>query len=741
MGVVYRAYDVRLDRAVALKVLSPQLAADPSFQERFERESRLAASIDHPNVVPIYQAGEADGRLFIAMRWVDGSDLGDVIRHDGPLPAERVVALLEQVAAALDAAHERGLVHRDVKPGNVLVAGRPATWKGEHAYLTDFGIAKTSASTQLTRTGLFLGTPDYAAPEQFEGRELDRRVDVYALGCLLYHCLSGKRPFERTDDLAVMYAHVQEAPPRISEVRDDVPAALDAVVATGMAKSREDRYPTCGDLAVAARATLERPAAPAGAQTGEAASPSSLEETVVSTPPGAPQPVIVDVAATVPAAVPLETRASAAPAATAPAGAASTPRRHRSAWVAAAVVAVGVLVALAAILWLGGDEQSSPASGGAAKPAPTPWTRLEAAAFGGEGRQVVNRLAATAAGTVTAVGTTGNADAPDGLRERDAVVWRVTGLPDAATVTDTRLEAGGDQIPYGVTAIDEDRFLVVGYGRSQLSEPGDALVVRSDGFELDLVDLAGPGYEKMNRVTRSGEAIVAVGATGPGRTDAGVPRATDAAVWRSRDAGATWERVSEATFTKPGYQEIRSVAFYPQGLVGVGYAQAAGAVWLSDGVVWRRVAADSPALEVTASRPSSDLLDVQPLGTGLVAVGTVRTAAGDQDGAVWTSTDGETWSLVEDAGFGGPADQRLLGVATGEFGAVAVGCTGCGTPEAAPVVWTSKDGRSWALVPEDEMPPADGPEELTSVTVAGTLVVAGGTRDGDATVWTAPLPG
>jgi hypothetical protein len=196
--------------------------------------------------------------------------------------------------------------------------------------------------------------------------------------------------------------------------------------------------------------------------------------------------------------------------------------------------------------------------------------------------------------------------------------------------------------------------------------------------------------------------------------------------------------VSAGTFAKPGYQEIRGVTDFGHGLVAVGSDRKAGAVWLSDGAEWRRVAADSPALAVTGGHPSSNLIDVQPLRGDLVAVGIARTANGDTDAAVWTSPDGETWTFVTTEGFSGPGDQRLLGVTTGDFGAVAVGCTNCDTPQEAPMIWASKDGRSWRRVAPSDLPPVEGPEKLTSVTVAGNVLVAGGARNGDATVWVGP---
>ncbi len=254
MGVVYLAEQASPRRKVALKVLGQDLAADPSFRERFVRESDAAASIEHPNIVPIYQAGEADRVLFIAMRYVEGTDLRALLERDGPLPAERAASIVSQVASALDAAHEAGLVHRDVKPGNVLVG------KGDHAYLTDFGLIKRhERATSLTKTGQFMGTIDYVAPEQVRGGTVDGRADVYSLGCLLYECLTGKPPFPSDLEVTVLYAHLEEPPPSVTTRRPELPPAVDQVVAKAMAKKAEDRYQSAGELAGAARDALATP--------------------------------------------------------------------------------------------------------------------------------------------------------------------------------------------------------------------------------------------------------------------------------------------------------------------------------------------------------------------------------------------------------------------------------------------------------------------------------------------------
>jgi len=257
MGVVYRAHDLRLRRTVALKLVAPSLARDGRFRERFARESELAMSLEHPNVVPVYDAGDAEDRLYLAMRLVDGTDLGSLLRAEGPLEPARAVAICRQVAAALDAAHAKGLVHRDVKPSNVLLDPT------EHVYLADFGLSRRLDEDGAdSADGRSLGTPAYVAPEQLEGGPIDGRADVYSLGCLLYECLTGERVFERGSRLAVAWAHLEEEPPAASLRNPDLPQAIDAVIARAMAKPPDERYPTCAALTDAADDALglRRPA-------------------------------------------------------------------------------------------------------------------------------------------------------------------------------------------------------------------------------------------------------------------------------------------------------------------------------------------------------------------------------------------------------------------------------------------------------------------------------------------------
>ena len=248
MATVYRA--VAGDSVVALKILDDSLAEDDRFRQRFLRESRIAAHLDSPHVVPTLRSGEDGGRLYLAMEYVAGSDLRDRLRREGRLEPARAVAVVEQVADGLDAAHAAGLVHRDVKPGNILL-------RGDRAYVCDFGLARhTSTPSSLTGDRGFVGTIDYVPPEQIEGAAIGPAADVYSLGCVLYECLTGTRPFERESELAVVFAHLNEPPPRVTAARPDVPSAFDDVVATALAKAPDDRYGSCGELARAARAAL-----------------------------------------------------------------------------------------------------------------------------------------------------------------------------------------------------------------------------------------------------------------------------------------------------------------------------------------------------------------------------------------------------------------------------------------------------------------------------------------------------
>jgi serine/threonine-protein kinase len=388
MGAVYLATHLRLERKVALKVLLPELATDESFRERFLLESQLAASLEHPNIVPVYDADEEDGALYLVMRFIQGEDLGSIIRREGALDSKFVVTMIDQAASALDTAHESGLVHRDVKPANILVSeGR------KHVYLTDFGVAKRMRSMGLTRTGFFVGTVDYCAPEQIEGKEIDGRADIYALGGVLFHCLAGRRPYEKDTDVAVITAHLLEPPPAITEIQEHLSPALDAVILTAMAKRPDDRYQSAGDLAEAARAAMtDAPAAATVAPTdGSASRAATLTSTGVAVAGSADgaagaETLLEGTAPATAAAAAAATEAPGAP--TAPATQPSAPSKRRfklsrRMLVIGGIVLLGVVAAIAAVVLLSGGSSKKttnppppppPPSGGGIVPSFTrPW--------------------------------------------------------------------------------------------------------------------------------------------------------------------------------------------------------------------------------------------------------------------------------------------------------------------------------------------------------------------------------
>ncbi len=293
MAMVFRARDERLGRLVALKVLAPVLAVDAGFRERFVRESRAAAAVDDPHIIPVFEAGEADGLLFIAMRYVAGGDVRSLLRRSGPLPAWRAAAILSPVASALDAAHAAGLVHRDVKPANMLVDARPG--RPDHVYLSDFGLSKGAlTSVGLTGSGLLLGTPDYISPEQIAGREVDGRADQYSLACTAFELLTGTPPFARDHGMAVIHAHAYDPPPLLTSRRPGSPPAADGILARGMAKDPADRYPSCQEFADALRVALGLAAYETHPEAGDGQAADGERLTAAAVPAPSPGPSLAE---------------------------------------------------------------------------------------------------------------------------------------------------------------------------------------------------------------------------------------------------------------------------------------------------------------------------------------------------------------------------------------------------------------------------------------------------------------
>ena len=387
MGVVYRATQLALERTVALKLLNPESAEDERFRERFQRESKVLASIDHPNVITVHEAGEDAGRLFIVMRYVVGTDLRRLLKEGGPLEPARAAGLAAQVGAALDAAHARGLIHRDVKPANVLLEQRDGR---EHAYLSDFGLTKPADSTAggLTDSGQWVGTADYVAPEQVMGGPIDARTDVYSLGCVLYTAIAGRVPYQKDSEVAKIFAHVNDPPPSLLEESPELPPQLDEVVRRAMAKDPADRFHSAGDFGSAALAAVE----------GRA--PSREEHTVArgAAAPAASPPT--------PAATAADERAPA--------------RSHRR---AVLVAAIGVAAAaIVAVLLLGGSSDEEGDAESTERPALTARPALQTIAVG---------------------------DGPRGVAVGEGAIWVANGADDTLTPLDPGSGRAGRPIEIG----------------------------------------------------------------------------------------------------------------------------------------------------------------------------------------------------------------------------------------------------------------------------------------------------
>jgi serine/threonine protein kinase len=388
MGIVYRATQLLLDRAVALKLIVPALVDDPAFHERFQREWRLLALIDHPHVIPAYEAGEVDGRLFVSMRWVQGPNLAEMLTGTVGLELARAVAIVGQVAAALEAVHGSGLVHRDVKPANVLIEARG---ERDHAFLSDLGITKRiDAGDSITATGGWMGTLDYAAPEQLAAGPLDARTDIYSLGCVLFEALTGRVPYPRDSPMAKLSAHLHDPVPSASDLHPGIPPTMDAVIARAMAKDPAARYPTAGDLARAAASATSTPhphkraLASDGRRTKRARGPRG------NTPAAMPlhDQSLADIAAAADAAeLPPPGRAEGKPDRddTFPDGARPTGQlwqwakhgwnrvRHNPVWTAVTAVAVGAVVAAALAVFDGPESQSATVPSGPVPPNAKTW--------------------------------------------------------------------------------------------------------------------------------------------------------------------------------------------------------------------------------------------------------------------------------------------------------------------------------------------------------------------------------
>jgi len=507
MGVVYRATDLSLERTVALKLIAPELTTNPDFRERFKRESRLAASIEHANVIPVYAAGDADDLLYLVMRFIRGTDLRALLQEEGVLEPPRAARIVSQVASALAAAHRRGLIHRDVKPANVLIEREGAN---EHAYLTDFGIARDVGGTALTRTGMLVGTMDYIAPERLEDRPSDGRSDIYALGCVLFEALTGQVPFPRDSDVAKMYAHMNEPVPSAREFRPEVPQPLAETVTRAMAKDPEERFATADGLADTLRAE---------ATTLSAARPTPIEERTAFSPtrpapppqtpaPQTPPPQTPAPQTPPPAAPPRRAPAPPPPPAapppappprTPPPAPASTPiqplpeRGRRIVPIIAGALGLIAVIAVAAVLFAGGsgdggDEKKSSKTSGSdtSKPlAPKALSPIDLGA-GVDGIQVgagfvwvvnkdKNTLTRIDPSSRRSAGTTSMGAEPDSVSVGEGSVWVTNTDDDSVTKAGT-----SGKVEDTVKVGDGPEGILAGRGAVWVANGLDGTVTRLD---------------------------------------------------------------------------------------------------------------------------------------------------------------------------------------------------------------------------------------------------------------------
>ncbi len=514
MGVVYEAQQLDLQRPVALKLIATPLARDEAFRERFVRESRAAAAIDHPNVIPVYSAGEDDGRLYLAMRFVDGEDLRSLVQREGPLDPARAASIIAQIGSALDAAHARGLVHRDIKPANVLL-------DRDHAYLTDFGLTKRlTGETTMTGSGRWVGTLGYIAPEQIRGAGVDARADVYALGCLLFYVLTGVAPYRRDSDEATLYAHLHDAAPDARALVPEVPGPLADVVARALEKDPEDRFLSAGDLGRSALAAVgDGPVPPPERVVARgAAAPGGFADDETAIPGGAGGP----------SATPTAPTALAPGGRSGPSGAASPPRGAR-AWVTPvlALLAGAAVVVLAVALLGGGDDK--PGSGTSAQTGATP---------------------AANAGTPR-VGQTVTVDPrPNAIAYARGRVW--VGSVRSGTLIGLPADGKGARRTIKLPWASGTTSVAAGFGSLWVTNGDQARLVRIDPVS---------GHVQGDRLVGSGTAVVVVAGEG--------------AIWVGRRALRATDPPSAIVKVDPRGGDTKEILFGQEGIgditVGGGY--------------------------------------------------------------------------------------------------------------------------------------------------------------------------
>jgi serine/threonine protein kinase len=647
MGVVLRAYDERLRRPVALKIFAPARDADRATRQRFIVESRLAAAVDHPHIIPVYDAGEAGEVLFIAMRLVRGGDLRGRLQREGALAPTRAAEIVSQVASALDAAHGAGLVHRDVKPANILLAG-PAG-ESDYVYLSDFGVSKhATRSMNLTRAGQFLGTPDYAAPEQGQNIAVDGRADQYALACVAYHLLTGAPPFVRKESWAVIMAHQSERPPPVRGRRPELPEAVDRVLARALAKAPDKRYGSCREFTSALHGALGLAAA-VPAEPAEEATVASADLASAGRPGNRTRQTI---------------QASSAPAKSssllqsAPPGAGpSRPRRRSrgvlrlSAWALAGLVLATIGVA-GFMLATHHNPKSGPVSDQSPAVVLPAGPQVNPAQQPPGVSRLIERIVAVGNKIVTTGWqTSGGVEHQQFFVSADGgATWYLAPL----------LQPGGSAPAAGHVA---ER--IAGGPRGWVAEGPQAIWTSKNGLSWTLAATHGisPQHPADNiaAVTATADGFLAAGGSGKAGGN-------QAVIWISH-GGTTWQRLMA---TQLGLQVAGITP------TSIQYATSQGndtlisdgsGVWLSTdgGTSWTQVT-------VPVDHGASD--DIKGLsfdGSGLLAVRPGTAASGASDGVAYFSPNGQGWQF---AGLIDPAGGWTPGVVKGSaYGFVVVGTT------------------------------------------------------------------
>ena len=689
MAVVFRARDERLERHVALKVLSPALTADESFRRRFVRESRSAAAVDHPHIIPVFDAGEADGVLFLAMRYVPGGDAGSLVRRSGPLPSARAAAIIAAVASALDAAHAAGLVHRDVKPGNMLIDARPG--QAGHVYLSDFGLTKGTVSSALTGTGFFIGTLDYCAPEQIQGGTVDGRTDEYALACAAFELLSGQPPFPREEGMAVLYAQLSTPPPPLASRRPGLPPGVDEVLRRAMAKAPDDRYPSCGQFAAALGAALGYQPPGSGDHLSLALDHPATEVAWISTRDARDSRPTQDAAPR-----------PAVPAA--PAGPRSSGNaRSRRGILAAAGIAVLAGGALGAVLLTSstGNAHSHLASLGATRPAGsatrlTPPPTSSPSAVSASHRAAPLRAAGTYAivHTLTDPGTPRQVDSVTfssdgsmlvtGDMNGNAYVWSTASGRQGATLR------GSSGVKVLSSAISPDGTLAATGGANGTAYLWQTATGQMTGTAAD------PGGSAVNTVAFSpdGKALATADKNG------------NAYLWDISAAGHT--ATLTATLTDPAGSGVWSLAFSPDGKT-LATGDFAGSTYL-----WNVTGSTNPTQTFAGSRGQYvTAIAFSPDGKTL--------ATGNYDGTTYV------WNIASGTRTVIPAPATVWGVAINKSDILAIGDDNGST-----YLWNLSTGKASAMLTD----PATGSQGVGALAFSPNgQTLATGDTNGSTYLW------